>query len=62
MKLLAKLLLLWGMLDSMLLALKPDLWSSFWGKTVEKVGQDKTLSRALSGFQLALCAWFWKKL
>jgi hypothetical protein len=62
MKNVAKLLLIWGMLDSMLLATKPEWWSKFWGKAVDKIGKEKKVARAISGVQFALCAWFWKKL
>jgi hypothetical protein len=50
------------MLDSMLLATKPEWWSKFWGKAVDKIGKEKKVARAISGVQFALCAWFWKKL
>ncbi|HEY9774958.1 MAG TPA: hypothetical protein V6C81_14435 [Planktothrix sp.] len=62
MKLIAKLLLAWGMLDSMLLAAKPELWTALWAPAVNKIGSERKLSGLVAGFQFALCAWLLKKI
>jgi hypothetical protein len=62
MKLLIKLLLGWGILDSVFLATRPREWSQFWMRGVSLIGADRRVAGAVSGLQLALCLYLLRKL
>jgi len=62
MKILIKLLLGWGVLDSAFLAASPQTWAHFWTRGVGVIGGDKRIARTVSALQLALCVYLLRKL
>jgi hypothetical protein len=56
-----KLLALWGIADSILLAARPRKWSGFWGDAVTIIGSNPKWAQAVASFQLAFCLYLLKR-
>lgn len=55
MKVIWKVLLVWGLLDSLWLALSPGSWSRIWGKGMKRIARDRRLSYGFAALELATC-------
>ena len=46
-----------GILDSLLLALRPRRWAGFWRVGVERIGSGPKLKIAVAAVELLVCIW-----
>lgn len=51
---LLKVIALWGIADSVWMAIDPAGWSRFWGRFIGKAGEGGPLPRVLAVIQLAI--------
>ena len=54
---LVRFFLIWGILDSLLLALRPNKWSRLWGNGVVMIGRKPGVAKGFAGLQLFLCVY-----
>ncbi len=49
-----------GIVDSLWLVVDAPAWAKFWRQGVDRISEDKSMARALAGFELAFCLWLLK--
>jgi len=57
MKLLMQVIAIWGLLDSVWMASKPEAWGRFWRKNLSKITSDEVLPRVCAVLQVSVCLW-----
>ena len=58
---LVRFFMIWGVLDSLLLALRPNKWSRMWGNGVVMIGRKPRVAKSFAALQLLLCLYMIKK-
>jgi hypothetical protein len=61
MNLLVRFFMIWGVLDSLLLALRPNKWSRMWGSGVVMIGRQPKVAKGFAALQFLLCLYMLKK-
>ena len=47
--------MIWGILDSILLALRPHKWSRLWGNGVVMIGRKPAVAKGFAALQMVMC-------
>ena len=58
---LVRFFMIWGILDSLLLALRPNKWSRLWGNGVVMIGRKPAVAKGFAALQLVLCLYLFAK-
>jgi hypothetical protein len=58
---LVRFFMIWGILDSVLLALRPHKWSRLWGNGVVIIGRKPAVAKGFAALQMVMCLYLLQK-
>jgi hypothetical protein len=58
---LVRFFMIWGILDSVLLALRPNKWSRLWGNGIVMIGRKPAVAKGFAALQLITCLYLLQK-